>query len=137
MPRTYLATIAAIGLAVSAWGLCAVRAQAPQEKKEEGQSTSYWMKKKLEYSQHILEGLAEADYDKIVENAQAMRRLNRIEGFIRGQMPGYRGHLNVFETALDEIIRQGNKDNVDGAALAFTQLTVSCVNCHKYLRENK
>lgn len=37
----------------------------------------------------------------------------------------------------DEIVRQAKKDNVDGTALAFTQLTISCVNCHKHLREAK
>jgi len=99
--------------------------------------TSFWMQKKLEYSKNILAGITTADFDKIVENAQSMRRLSTIEGFIRGQTSGYRTQLQIFEEAADEIIRQGQKDNVDGAALAFTQLTVSCVNCHKQLREHK
>jgi hypothetical protein len=49
------------------------------------QPTSFWMKKKLEYSQNILGGIANADFDKIVENAEAMRGLSKVEGFIRGQ----------------------------------------------------
>jgi len=101
------------------------------------QPTSFWMKKKLEYSQNILGGIANADFDKIVENAEAMRGLSKVEGFIRGQTPGYRTQLHIFEESVDEIIRQGKKDNVDGAALAFTQLTISCVNCHKHLRGAK
>ena len=107
---------------------------APQEGKDKEQDMNFWMKKKLDYSQSILAGIATADFDKIVENAQSMRSLSKIEGFIRGGTPGYRNQLQLFELSLDEIIRQGQKDNVDGAALAFTQLTISCVNCHKQLR---
>jgi hypothetical protein len=110
-----------------------------QEKQPGGQDrqTSFWMEKKLEYSQNILAGIANADYDLIVKNAESMRSLSKIEGFIRRQTPGYRTQLRIFEDATDEIIRQANRDNVDGAALAFTQMTISCVNCHKHLRETK
>jgi len=108
-----------------------------QNKDDAGQKqpASFWMKKKLEYSQNILAGIATADFDKIAENAQSMKNLSKIEGFIRGQSPGYRTQLHIFEESADEIARQAKKDNVEGAALAFTQLTISCVNCHKHLRE--
>jgi len=114
-----------------------VPAASGQEPGGKNQSASFWMQKKLEYSKNILGGLATADYDRIVENAEAMRRLSTIEGFIRRQTPGYRNQLQVFEETADEIVRQAKKDNVDGAALAFTQLTISCVNCHKQIREHK
>jgi cytochrome c556 len=39
--------------------------------------------------------------------------------------------------SLDEIIRQANQDNLEGVTLGFNQLTVSCVQCHKHLRETK
>jgi hypothetical protein len=103
----------------------------------DNQPVSFWMKKKLEFSQNILAGLAAADFDRIVENAQATRNLSKIEGFIRGQTPGYRTQLRIFEESADEIVRQAQRDNVEGAALAFTQLTISCVNCHKQLRGQK
>ena len=108
-----------------------------QETTGKDQPVSFWMKKKLEYSQNILAGIANADFDKIVANAESMRKLSTIEGFIRGKTPGYRTQLHIFEESTDEIIRQAKKDNVDGAALAFTQLSISCVNCHKQLRETK
>jgi len=132
-----LASLATVGPIVSfllASGAAAVHAQEVGDK---NQPPSFWMQKKLEYSKNILAGITTADFDKIVENAQSMRRLSSIEWFIRGRTPGYRTQLQIFEAATDEIIRQGQKDNVDGAALAFTQLTVSCVNCHKQLREQK
>ena len=98
---------------------------------------SFWMKKKLDYSQGILEGISLADFDKIATNAESMRNLSKIEGFVRRPTPGYTAQLQIFDEAASEIFRQANRDNLDGAALAFTQLTVSCVNCHKRLREGK
>jgi hypothetical protein len=117
--------------------LCSAPTVNGQDTSEKNQPTSFWMQKKLDYSKNILAGITTADFDKIVENAESMRRLSAIEGFVRGRMPGYRTQLQIFEESADEIIRQGKKDNVDGAALAFTQLTISCVNCHKQLREHK
>jgi hypothetical protein len=139
MFRSILATLTAVCpslcfLFLTLEGGPAAKAQDAADK---DQPTSFWMQKKLEYSKDILAGIATADFDKIVENAESMRRLSSIEGFIRGRTPGYRTQLRIFEETTDEIIRQGQKDNVDGAALAFTQLTISCVNCHKQLREHK
>ena len=110
-----------------------------QEKAAPGsqQPMSFWMKKKLDYSQGILEGISLADFDKIATNAESMRNLSKIEGFVRRPTPGYTAQLQIFDEAASEIFRQANRDNLDGAALAFTQLTVSCVNCHKRLREGK
>lgn len=114
-----------------------VRTATAQDTEGKSQPTSFWMQRKLEFSKNILAGISTADFDKIVENGEAMRKLSTIEGFIRGRTPGYRTQLEIFEDSADEIIRQGKKDNVDGAALAFTQLTISCVNCHKQLRASQ
>jgi hypothetical protein len=98
---------------------------------------SVWMRKKLDYSQSILEGLSTADFDKIAQNARAMQSLSRVEAFVRGRTPGYRRQLQIFQSANEELIEQADNDNVEGAALAFTQVTISCVNCHKQLRQEE
>jgi hypothetical protein len=109
-------------------------AQDPKSPAQD-QPVSFWMRKKLEFSQNILGGIATADYDKVVQNAEAMGRLSRVEGFIRRQTPGYQTQLKIFEESVAEIARQAKRENADGAGLAFTQMTVSCVNCHKRIRE--
>jgi hypothetical protein len=115
-----------------------VEEEAPKVEKENGEETaSFWMDRKLRLSKDLLAGLANGDAEKIAAAAKAMRRLNKIEAFSRGRTPGYRTQLQIFEESLDEIIVQADKDNVEGAALGFTQLTISCVNCHKQLRADK
>lgn len=114
-------------------------AQEPKvnDGQEKEQSTSFWMERKLRLSQELLAGITAADFDKIAVSAQAMRALNKVEAFVRSRTPGYRTQLQIFDESLAEIARQADKDNVEGAALGFTQLTISCVNCHKQLRAAK
>ncbi len=111
-------------------------AKAAQEPTKD-QPVSFWMERKLHLSQNVLAGITSGDFEKVTTSAQAMRSLNKIEAFLRGRTPGYRTQLQIFEESLDEIIRQAEKDNLEGAALGFTQLTISCVNCHKQLRAEK
>ena len=64
-----------------------------------------------------------------------MKSLNLIESFVRRKTPGYEVQLKVFAFSTDELIRNAKEQNTDGATLAFTQMTVSCVNCHKEIRK--
>lgn len=104
------------------------------DEKEKEKGPSFWMKQKLLYSQRILNGLALEDYDMITENANAMKGLNKLEYFVRRKPEGYRTQLKVFQSSVDQIVRTSADSNLDGATLGFTQLTISCVNCHKQLR---
>jgi hypothetical protein len=134
---TTAAMLTAICFTILTLGTSTIAKSDEKQAASKGEPVSFWMNKKLEYSQNVLAGIANADFEKIVTNAESMRNLSKIEGFVRRQTPGYRTQLGIFEESADEIIRQGKKNNVDGAALAFTQLTISCVNCHKHLRETK
>jgi hypothetical protein len=106
-------------------------ADEPQPEK----SASYWMRKKLEYSEKILGGLAAADFDTIGKTARTMNALTHMEKWVRGTTPEYRTQLHLFEHANQQLIRSADKENLDGAALAYVQLTLSCVNCHKVVRD--
>jgi hypothetical protein len=96
---------------------------------------SFWMEKKLEYSQEILRGLATGDLEVVAQKAEQMRVLSRIEGWVRNGKPGYRAQFQAFQFANAEILRNARADNLDGATLGFQQLTISCVSCHKILRD--
>jgi hypothetical protein len=126
--------ILALMFLVSSQAVFAQQSDQRTESRSEKQPSG-WMKLKLDYSQKILVGLAKADFDQIVQSADAMRSLTTIEGFVRGRVPGYATQLEIFKDANTELIKQAKRDNVEGAALAFTQVTLSCVNCHKKLRE--
>ncbi len=123
-PRIF-ASVAVVAVATA--GLCA-------EENGDDKGPSFWMKQKLTYTQQILSGLALEDYDTIAENANAMKGLNKLEYFVRRKPDGYRTQLKVFQSAVDHLAEAAEAENLDGATLAFTQMTISCVNCHKQLR---
>lgn len=124
------------------WIFCAAVLLAPvcawaQEPERSLEDASYWMTRKLHLSQEVLAGLALKDFDKIVKAAGTMDRLNSIEKFVRGQSAEYKAQLEMFRYANKALIRNADAENLEGATLAFNQLTLSCVNCHKHLREGK
>jgi hypothetical protein len=101
----------------------------------EAEEPSFWMKKKMEYSEKILAGLAKADFDAIEKNAMSMNGLSQIENWVRASSPGYKRELATFRSANKSLIRMAQDEDIDGATLAFMQLTQSCVQCHKLIRD--
>ncbi len=95
---------------------------------------SFWMKAKLEYSTAILQGMAMADFEAVKSNAEKMRLLNRVEGFVRRRNPDYSRQMDNFEQVTKDLVRQAELQNVDGIALEFSRLSLSCVRCHQVLR---
>jgi hypothetical protein len=102
----------------------------------EGKPLSFWMEKKLDYSKSILESLTKGDFKQVAVDAEQMRLLGKIEGFVRRKNESYRGQHASFDAASQELIRQSKRENAEGATLAFNQLTSSCVACHVLLRED-
>ncbi len=103
---------------------------------EQEDKTSFWMQKKLEYSQRILEALAKEDYAEIAKNARSMSALTQMERWVRASLPEYRSQLRIFTNANEQLTRAADDKQLDAAALAYVQLTLSCVNCHKVVRHS-
>ncbi len=107
----------------------------PADEKTGEQDTSVWMRKKMDYSQAILQGLAMGDFEEIRINGERMVLLNKVEGFVRRRNPRYKMHVREFENISNEIVEQAKQENLAGVTLAFNQLTVNCVNCHSSMRK--
>lgn len=99
------------------------------------QPMSFWMAKKLDLSKSILESLTKGDFDELAKDAGQLRLLGKIEAFVRRKNPDYRAQVRTFDFANQELVRQAQRRNAEGATLAFNQLTTSCVACHILLRE--
>jgi hypothetical protein len=113
--------------------LAALNAIGAESDREAG--PSYWMKKKLEYSERMLGGLASGDFEEIGQSARSMSVLTRLERWVHAKQSGYREQLKAFQSANERIILAADKEDLDGAAAGFSQLTTSCVNCHKIVRD--
>jgi hypothetical protein len=109
----------------------------PPRKQEKKEEASIWMKRKLEYSRKILEGLTRGDFDLVKTSAAALEVVSYLEESDRADLPGYRRQLRYFTDANKELIRQCRNRNSSGATLAYTQMTLSCVHCHDLIRDAK
>lgn len=103
--------------------------------KDVKKEASIWMKSKNKLSQEILMGLTEGDFDKIKKNARALDVVNFLEVLFRAKSDEYREQTSQFSAANKQLIRQAEAKNIYGAALAYSQLTLSCVQCHVVVRK--
>lgn len=95
------------------------------------------MQQKLDHAQRILDGLAMEDFSLIANHARAMNNLGLLEKSRHAQSAAYQTQLQVFRFANNELERLAQEKNLDGASLAYTQMTLSCVNCHRFLRKQQ
>ena len=114
------------GLAVAIlWPAVSSRSQ---ESKHEAE-----MQRKLELAKGILDGLVTDDFQKIERSATSLNELGKRK-WQENATATYRAQNQVFWFATGTLLMAAEKRNIDGATLAYTQMTQSCVNCHKQLR---
>lgn len=121
-----------MGLALAA-GFLAARAQEQRPR-----TRAEFMRLKLEYSKKVLEGLTMENYEMIVKNAQALKKVSEAAEWEIPTIPNageYITFTSEFQRLADELAKKAKEKNTDGATLAYVRLTVNCVNCHKYVRE--
>jgi hypothetical protein len=93
-----------------------------------------FMRKKLVHSQKLLEGLATDDLESIAKHSQELSLLSQESNWQVLQTPDYLQHSIEFRRAVDELTKAAKARNADGAALAYLDVTMKCVTCHKYVR---
>lgn len=94
-----------------------------------------FMRPKLANSQHILEGLSLEDYTMISENAKRLMRLSEAAEWQVLPSPEYVRYSADFQRLANELVDAANNRDLDAATLAYVQLTINCVKCHKYVRD--
>lgn len=93
-----------------------------------------FMRKKLEASQSVLEGLALEDFELIAKGAKQLKTTSAAAEFLVIHDPLYTEHANDFRRIIDKLERAAKEKRIDGATLAYVDMTMSCVECHKYVR---
>jgi hypothetical protein len=102
---------------------------------EEQKDLKEMMQRKLKFAQKVLEGVAIKDFDLIVTNADELVQVSKEAQWRVLKTPEYDRFSNDFRRNAELLIRQAKDRNLDGAALAYVDLTLNCVKCHKYVRE--
>lgn len=95
-----------------------------------------FMRQKLDFSKDLLQGLALEDFEMIADRARSMRKLSEAVEWETVVIPGtdYARYNLEFQNLSADLGRQAAARNLDGAIIAFNQLTLNCVQCHKFVR---
>ncbi len=93
------------------------------------------MKKKLKYAQAALKAVARQDFGEISGAAASLTALSHQGDWQVVKHEQYLTYSNDFRRAVAAMSTAAKSKNIDGAALGYVQMTLSCVNCHKWIRE--
>ncbi len=93
------------------------------------------MADKLDSSKVLLEGIAMADFNKITRSANTLIQLSKTDEWFVFKTPRFELHSNEFRRAAETIVEKAKDKNLDGVTLAYFDLTMGCVRCHRYVRD--
>jgi hypothetical protein len=140
MPRYYRAIgecLAAVGLFWSASWVQELAAGPPQSTGSQDvrpNDVAGPMQLKLKHVEKVLEGIAREDFVAIAKNAEQLGLLSQDENWQVYQTPEYRLRSAEFQRIAAELTTSAKRKNIDESALAYLQMTMCCVNCHKHTR---
>jgi hypothetical protein len=96
-----------------------------------------FMRAKLAHSQDVLEGLALEDYEMIARGAQELSLASQASSWQVLQTEDYARQSAEFRRSCDTLRKAAKDRNLDGAALAWMDVTMKCVQCHRYVRDQQ
>ena len=133
-PKSRLVFIALLSLTALAVGPAGSR---PQEKKapQKNEERAAIMKKKLTQAHKLLEGLTLQDFDKLKSAADELAALRRQAAWMAENTLEYQQLSIDFQRNIESTQRAATEKNIDAAALAYIDMTMTCVKCHKHIRE--
>jgi hypothetical protein len=122
---------------VVALGLLTLAQSGLRSEEQQPPDRRAFMRQKLEFSKLVLEGLTLENYDMIGKNSRALRTLSMASLWEVPTIPNAEEYVTFtgeFQRLCDDLSKNAKDKNIDGATLAYLRLTMSCVNCHKYVR---
>lgn len=133
-----IVAVAAVGAGlVGAWCLGAASASANQDD-DKAKALSAIMRKKLDASSQILEGLCIEDADMIVAGANTLSEaMGKPELLAIFRDAEYRDHNREFREITRRLGDAAKAKNFDQATLRWVDGVLACIECHNHTRNAK
>lgn len=106
------------------------QAHAQEEKKIRS-----FMRPKLPHAQKILEGITLENYEAIANSAKSLHALSELAEWQVLPSVEYSQYSADFRRVANDMTRHAKAKNLDGVTLAYVQMTLACVNCHRHVRD--
>ena len=121
---------------ISSMALFVVITFAAVPQAEEPTPLKTFMRAKLDHSKNLLEAITTENFDAMGKESQKIILLTLAEQWQVIETPEYAQQSLEFRRTAGAIRDAAEKKNIDGAALAYVELTLKCVNCHKYIKKH-
>jgi hypothetical protein len=107
-----------------------VEAQKPDPKK-----LRELMFRKLENSQKLLAAICLNDLDSVTKHGQTLIQLSKEAEWKVYKTPQYEMNSEDFRSTAEKLVSNAKEKNLEGAKLAYLEMTLTCFHCHKYVRD--
>jgi cytochrome c556 len=140
-PTRALALSAAAVLALSVGHGLAQPKPEPEPKRLPTEKDA--MAEKRERAHAVLDALTAGDADALLREATGLAKLAERPIFLTGvsradeqryKTEEYQFQVEKFKRAVGDLLTASKAKNLDGAALAYSDLTRTCVKCHAHFR---
>jgi hypothetical protein len=91
------------------------------------------MQLKLQHAQHILGDVVTSDWVSLEADTSALQRATRDPAWAVLTTPEYIRHTMIFTHAAEDLRDAAVHHDLESAPLAYVSLTLSCVQCHRYV----
>lgn len=115
---------------------------APATQKDEQPAKSKhpledFMRKKLDASSKILEGLCDEDSELVKEGVGELREMSKIAAWNVLTDAKYREHSRTFRDNATLVADAAQEGDFRKAALRWFDVTTSCMDCHDHVRKER
>jgi hypothetical protein len=126
-----------VAVAVVGWAALAGRTQTKAPPKPEPTGKQVLMRDKLTHAKDVLEGLSVEDFDKVAKGAEYLRMISKAAAWYVFDSDEYLRMSKDFQEQATDLERHAKAKNLDASSLDYVRISLTCVQCHKYMRENK
>jgi len=100
-------------------------------------ATGRLMRQKLAHSQKILEAILTSDFALLDRESSALAQVTKSPAWAVFYNPEYTRHSGAFLRAIDDLRDAAKGADLDGAASSYVSLTLTCFQCHRYMKNRR
>jgi hypothetical protein len=123
-----------LGMAAEDKGPPAAQPEKARPERRLDDALRQFMRIKLNASGKVLEGLAVEDFDLLKEGAQTLNEMSQAEQWRVSNDALYRNFSGDFQRMTADLVKAAEEENLDRVALKWVDVTLSCIECHRYAR---
>jgi Cytochrome C' len=97
-------------------------------------ATGRVMREKLMHSQRILEAILTSNFDLLERESTGLSKATEAPGWFVLEGPEYQRQSAAFLRATRDLVEAAKERDLDAAANHYTTLTMTCYQCHRYMK---